>query len=186
MHKRYEVDEWPKWLLLLISLLLPSSVLAADQIICCGGPEVFIIPADAQQIDINDRIWRWRAADSPEIPVDMHKLFRTTDDCKPVDDAILISASSGGFALVRFKDKKCLFYTVVKNAHSGCIIPGQCVAVASSFGGDEVLLFGLDRSGTDLMPKARFQLAGAHGVVWDRGRQRLWALGSRELFCLDV
>lgn len=173
-------------MLAIVLSVLAISVQGADRIACCGGPEVFIIPADTRSAATTDRVWPWQPADSPEIPSQMHKLFRTTDECKPVGDSILITASSGGVALVRLKDKKCPFYGTAKNAHSGCLIPDHRIAIASSFGGDEVLLFGLDRSGADMTPHARFALEGAHGVVWDSARQRLWALGSNELTCLDL
>jgi hypothetical protein len=167
-------------------LTLPTPLHAADQLIVCGGPEVFIIPADAQQLTEQDRLWRWRAGDSPEIPAAMHTQFRTTDECKPAGDSILITASSGGVALVRRRDKKCLFWTSAKNAHSACLVPGERLAVAASHGGDEVLLFGMKRSAAELAPLARIKLDGAHGVLWDAGRSRLWALGTHELQLLEL
>lgn len=173
-------------LLAALTLALPGTLHAGDQVFICGGPEVFILPADAERVADKDRLWRWRAADSPEIPADMHTQFRTTDECKPVGESILITASSGGIALVRRKDKKCLFYTSAKNAHSACLLPKDRVAVASSHGGDEVLLFARERSGADLAPLARLKLDGAHGVLWDAGRERLWALGTKELQLLEV
>lgn len=160
---------------------------AGEQLIVCGGEEVFIIPADVTRPTEKDRLWRWRAADSPEIPADMRKKFRTTDECKPVKgDALLITSSSGGVALVRQRDKKCLFYTSATNAHSACLLPGRRVAVASSYGGNELLVFDLDHPGASEAPLARMQLYGAHGVVWDAQRERLWALGTKELLLVDL
>lgn len=175
------------WLILAaLMLVLPGKLQAGDQLIVCGGPEVFVIPADAERVADKDRLWRWRAADSPEIPAELHAQFRTTDECKPVGESILITASSDGVALVRRKDKKCLFYTSAKNAHSACLMPKDHVAVASSHGGDEVLVFALGRSGADLAPLARLKLDGAHGAFWDAGRDRLWALGTKEIQVLEV
>ena len=101
-------------------------------------------------------------------------------------ESILITSSSGGVALVRRKDKKCLFYTSAKNAHSACLLPKERVAVASSHGGDELLIFDLGKSGETVEPLARLRLEGAHGAVWDVARQRLWAHGSKELLLIDV
>lgn len=169
-----------------MALTVSGSLHAGERLIVCGGPEVFIIPADAERVADKDRLWRWRAADSPEIPAELHTQFRTTDECKPASEAILITASSGGVALVRRKDKKCLFYTSAKNAHSACLVPKDRVAVASSHGGDEVLLFALNRSGADVAPLARMKFDGAHGVVWDTDRGRLWALGTKELLLIEL
>lgn len=163
-----------------------GSLHAVERLIVCGGPEVFIIPADAERVAKKDRLWRWRAADSPEIPAEMHAQFRTTDECKPAGESILITSSSGGVALIRRKDKKCLFYTSARNAHSACLLPRERVAVASSHGGDEVLFFELGRSGARLAPLARQKLDGAHSVHWDADRNRLWALGTTELLLLEV
>jgi hypothetical protein len=167
-------------------LLAPMSMRAAERLIVCGGPEVFIIPADVKQVADKDRLWRWRAADSRELPAEMHAQFRTTDECKPVGDAILITASSGGVALIRREDKKCLYYTSAKNAHSACLVPKERLAVASSHGGDEVLLFDRKRSGAEVAPLARLAFDGAHGVLWDAERDRLWALGTKELVLIEV
>lgn len=169
-----------------LTFVLPGFLHAGERLIVCGGPEVFIISADADRVAEKDRLWRWRAADSPEIPAEIHPQFRTTDECKPAGEAILITASSGGVAWIRRKDKQCLFYTSVKNAHSACLLPKDRLAVASSHGGDEVLLFALNRSGADVAPLARLKLDGAHGTVWDADRSRLWALGTKELLLIEL
>jgi hypothetical protein len=159
---------------------------AADQLIVCGGPEVFIVPADLEKLTDDDRLWRWTAEDSPEIPADFRPKFRTTDDCKPAGEAILITSSSGGVALVQRSDKRCLFYTSVTNAHSACLLPGKRVAVASSYGGDALVIYSLAKSGADLKPLASLELHGAHGALWDEERKRIWALGGDELLLVEL
>lgn len=173
-------------LLTTMALAVTGSLNASERLIVCGGSEVFIVPADAERVAEKDRVWRWRAEDSPEIPAEMHPQFRTTDECKPVGESILITASSGGVALVRRKDKKCLFFTTAKNAHSACLVPKERLAVASSHSGDEVLLFALNRPGKDVAPLARMKFDGAHGVLWDVDRNRLWALGTKELLLIEL
>lgn len=174
-----------------LSLLLWCGValvaLAAERAIVCGAAEVFVLPLDQEKPTAADRVWRWQAADSPQIPAEMHKQFRTTDDCKPYDhDRILITSSSGGVALIRRSDKACLFYTSARNAHSACLLPGERVAVAASTGGDELLIFSLAKSGEKLEPLARHKLVGAHGAHWDAKRQRLWTLGTHELLLIEL
>lgn len=159
---------------------------AEDRLIVCGGPEVFIVPADLEKLTDDDRLWRWTAEDSPEIPADFRPRFRTTDDCKPVGEAILITSSSGGVALVQRRDKKCLFYTSVTNAHSACLLPGKRVAVASSYGGNALVIYSLAESGADLKPLASLELHGAHGALWDEERKRIWALGGDELLLVEL
>lgn len=158
-----------------------SRAQGADRLICCGDRAVFVIPASPAAGKPPEILWRWTAADSPEIPKEHHPLFRTTDECKPYPEHILITASSGGIALVRRSDKRAVFWAQARNAHSACLLPGDRVAVAASLGGDEVQIFARGQSGVEAKPRARLALAGAHGVFWETERERLWALGTHEL-----
>jgi hypothetical protein len=173
---------------LLAVLLAAADVPAADppRLIVCGAHEVFIISSKLDEPAEADRTWRWRAGDSPEIPAAMHTQFRTTDECKPAGEHILITASSGGVALVRRQDKRCVFLASAKNAHSACLLPRERVAVASSTGGDELLIFSRASSGPDAQPIARLPLKGAHGALWDNGLSRLWAMGEKELLKVEL
>ena len=177
-----------RWFLaVLLCVVFSRCANGEDRLVCCGGEEVFVVSltANAQLEDV-DRVWRWTAADSPEIPEDLRPKFRTTDDCKPAADTILITSSSGGVALVKRSDKKCLFYTLATNAHSACRLPKQRLAVASSYGGDALLIFALEKSGVEIEPLATLKLPGAHGALWDHERQRIWALGDHELLLVEV
>jgi hypothetical protein len=173
-------------LAVLLSFLFAVEPAAPARLICCGGAEVFILPAGKDAPTEADRVWRWKAADSPEIPAEHHAKFRSTDECKPVGDFILITSSSGGVALVRRADKRAVFFTTAKNAHSACLLPGRRVAVCSSFGGDELLIHSLDKGGADAPPLAKIPLHGAHGALWDKPRKRLWALGDKELLLIEI
>jgi len=158
----------------------------ASSLIVCGASEVFIIPAVATGQEAPQRLWNWKAADSAAIDAKAHRTFASTDDCKPYEDEILITSSSGGVALVRRDDKTCRFYTYSRNAHSACLIPGNRVAVASSFGGDELQLFAIGTEPHQPEPLATLPLVGAHGAEWDADRQRIWALGDVELLLVAV
>lgn len=183
----------PRWIIAiwaLGSLALAGPVVSAAEpaasLIVCGAAEVFIIPADADGTDAPKKVWTWRAADSAAIDAAAHRTFASTDDCKPYEDEILITSSSAGVALIRRDDKTCRFYTYSRNAHSACLIPGNRVAVASSFGGDELQLFAIGSESHQPKPLAVLPLLGAHGAEWDAGRQRIWALGSEELQLVAV
>lgn len=169
-------------------------LLAEDRLICCGAEEVFILDLTSPRDGIRDPIWSWKAEDSPEIPEAGKKSFASTDECKPFGEFLLITSSSGGVALVRRSDKRCVFYTQAKNAHSACLLPGYRLAVASSFGGDQLLVYELAEPGrvtsgvalSPAEPVTTMALRGAHGAVWDEKRERLWALGSDELLLLQL
>jgi hypothetical protein len=172
----------------LLMIVVSAAPLAAgdERLICCGAEEVFILPADVETPSVDDRLWRWTAADSPEIPEEHRQRFRTTDECKPYGDWILITSSSQGVALVRREDKACLFFTLVANAHSACLLPGERIAVAASTGGDELLVFDQNKPGANARPLARRKLLGAHGAWWNAKDENLWALGSQELVQLKL
>ena len=150
----------------------------ATDLVCCGGEEVFLIdPANPGL-----KKWTWKASDSPSIPQDWHRKFRSTDDCKPYEDgAVLITSSSSGVALVDMNTKKCLFLAESRNAHSACLLPGGQVAVAASHGGDAMHFYDL---GSRELVQAIY-LTGAHGAVWDGGRQCLWGLGTFDLLRIE-
>ena len=164
-----------------------------SKLICCGWDEVFVL--DLAQ-EPPGKVWSWRAAERPELAAVADE-FRTTDKCKPVDlqgtaaerscdrpdghsTHVLITSSSGGVAVVERGTRKAVFHTSVPNAHSAELLPGGRLAVASSgsWGWHQLLVYDLTGAGEPLW---RDDLSWAHGVVWDEGRQLLWALGDTEL-----
>jgi hypothetical protein len=150
-----------------------------SELIVCGWDEVFIL-ALGRAGATHRKVWSWRAVDSPEIPDQMRSLFRTTDDCKPVDGgaAILISSSGGGVALVDRRTRRASFAAQVTNAHSIERLPAGRIAVAASVAkdgtGDRVVIFDASSG----KPLATDALRSGHGVVWDDDRRVLWALGG--------
>src|SRR5688572_10243783 len=158
------------------------------ELIVCGWDEVFILALGEGPTPAHRKVWSWRAADSPEIPEDMRGLFRTTDDCKPVDGGrrILISSSAGAVALVDRETRRASFSARVTNAHSIEMLPGGRIAAAASVStaatGNRLVIF--DRAtGKEL---ASDELLSAHGVVWDESRGVLWALGGDALRAYTV
>lgn len=152
-----------------------------SDLVLCGMNRVFILDGASGK-----QTWEWTAESSPVVPIENRKDFATTDECKVYQDLILITSSSGGVALVERKTKKSRFFTTVRNAHSACLLPGQLIAVAASFGGDEVRIFNQTKSGAKVIPKMIVPLYGAHGVEWDGKRKCLWALGTKELLKISI
>src|SRR5262249_49352827 len=162
-------------LLVLVALLGASaaSIHAAPlarELITCGREKVLILDLNARDAGGTPRtIWSWRAADRAELPPDVRALFRTTDDCKPVDGGrrILITASrGGGVALVERANGAVVFYGRAVNAHSADLLPNGRIAVAASHDarenkGDALVLFDVKQADRELW---RTELPVAHGA----------------------
>jgi len=155
---------------------------SSDKLVLCGWDEVFIIGTGDKNQQRPVKLWSWKAKDSSELPERLRGLFETTDECKVVDGGrkILITASSGGIALVEVKSKKVLFYAVAANAHSAEILPGGRVAVAVSNAadGNRLILYDLSSSEKELFSDS---LPWGHGVIWDEERKVLWALAGDDI-----
>ncbi len=153
---------------------------AANELLCCGAGEVFIL--DVSDPATPRKVWGWMAADRADLPEPLRKQFGSTDECKPVEGGakILVTSSGGGVALVERASGRVLFHASVRNAHSAELLPRGRVAVAGSTGegGNRLVLFDLSESGKPLWHDG---FPWAHGAVWDEARGLLWALGEKEL-----
>src|ERR1043165_9937019 len=97
------------------------------ELIICGDAEVSIYNLAGAAPEM---LWNWRAMDDPALPPELNSRFGATDECKPVgDDCILITASTGGVALVECPTRKAVFGAYVPNAHSATLLPGNRLAV---------------------------------------------------------
>jgi hypothetical protein len=156
----------------------------AKQLIVCGWDEVFIWALNNGPAPCPRKLWTWRAHQRPDLPSDLWERFKTTDECKPVDQGrqILITSSGGAVALVDRASDRVLFYAHGGNAHSAEVLPRDRLVVACSHAadgsGDRLLLFNLAVSD---QPCGSAALPWAHGVVWDSARQKLYALGMDDL-----
>ena len=173
--------------LLLLPLVSAAQIAAPTQeLIVCGRDEVFILDLGTRDAAGTPRkIWSWQAAGRADLPAEYHSLFRSTDECKPVNDGkqILITSSGGAFALVDREKKTVLGYGRAVNAHSADLLPQGRVAVAASRDprgakGDSLILFDITQPGRELW---RGELPSGHGVVWDAKRQVVWALADQEI-----
>lgn len=148
-----------------------------NSILVCGGSKVLIVKNT--NTDSSEVIWSWEPKDSNELPFDYKtKKFTHMADCKSVNNGkqLLICSSSGGVALVNIHDKKTLFYADVPNAHSIEMLPNNKVVAAASTNlkGNRLMVFDINSSENLLFSD---ELYSAHGVVWDKKQNSLFALG---------
>ena len=152
------------------------------ELVFCGWDEVFIADVGDSNRGVVTKLWSWRAKDRTDLPEEFRTLFRTTDECKPVDGGrrLLISSSSGGLAVVERPAGRVQWYGYVGNAHSIELLPEDRVVVAGSTNpeGNKLAVFDLKRSNEIVF---EVSLHSGHGVVWDEQRHLLWALGYSEL-----
>jgi Family of unknown function (DUF6528) len=159
------------------------------ELIVCGWDEVFILDLDAKTETGYRRTWTWRAQDRDDLPAEFTPLFRTTDECKPLDGGsrILITSSGGGVALVSRADGRVIFYARAANAHSAELLPNDRVAVAASHDkagkGDRLIVFDLSKPNVEILSE---ELPWGHGVVWDAQRSRLWALADKDIRVFEL
>ncbi len=163
-----------------------EAAIVTDDLICCSKAEVFIIESTSEGMESPNHKWNWQASDSTEIPEAMQSRFVNVADCKPVGKFILVVSSSSGVAIIQRSDRKCIFHTFATNAHSACLLPQQHIAIASSYGGDEIVIYSYQDIATSNNPDARLELHGAHGVYWDKQRSRLWGLGDSKLILVAI
>ena len=177
----FSSNRWTKFAI--ATLLIVSQSSQATDLIYCGASRVIVIDPTAPL----KPEWTWHAIDSPSIPEKSRPWFRSTDECKPyAGGLLLITSSSSGVTLIERETKRCLFLAQSRNAHSACLLPGNQIAVAASFGGDEMQFYKSTDKRRPAVPIQTIPLYGAHGCVWDAKRKCLWALGQSELLRLTV
>lgn len=127
-------------------------------------------------------LWQWTAAESA-IPAARQTWFRLPDEARAVYNrsCLLVTASGGGVALIRIRDKKVLFYAKPGgNPHSAEVLPDNNIVVASSDG----YLTVYERDTVKCYAKnylSRTNLVSAHNAVWDIKRECLWSAGGESM-----
>ena len=149
----------------------------------CGDGIVRIIDmAESDSTDIKE-VWRWDK-DDPQVnlPKGYDMLMRNLDECKFVDNntKMLLTASGDGMMLLDIETKDILCYAHVPMAHSADLLPNNRIAVALSIHnkGNALEIYDID---TPVKVVFRDTLYSGHAVVWNEKRQRLYALGYKEL-----
>lgn len=129
-----------------------------------------------QDVSTRKLLWEWSPSMSGMSASDA-KLFHLPDECKPVYNrtCLLITASGGGVALVRIKDKKVLFYANAGgNPHSAEVLPDGNIVVACSDGACIKLYKYSPNYPFAAAPMFSVPVTSAHNVVWDEKRSCLW------------
>ena len=160
--------------------------LPAKSFMACGDSKIIMADYNGSNDTTPKIIWEWDAHKDTALPEAYRAaLFDTVDDCKSVNNGqeILVSASSGAVAILDTETQHAKFYAKVPNGHSIELLPDNRLIAASSISteGNKLMLF--DISKPDSAPLFTVPLESAHGVVWDRKRSSLYALGynvSRE------
>ena len=151
-----------------IALLFPKFQLGAEPIadealLCADQADNYI------RLISNDKtIWSYPAKENEDFP------WRPTD-AKRVEfngETHILIAWHGRIRLVRFRDHKTVKdFKTYSSCHSAELLPDGTLVSASSNHGKLRVHFGKEDF-HDL------DLPYAHGVVWDKSRNRLWALGD--------
>ena len=165
-----------------LPLVMCEDAWGGDALLLCGREEVFVVDPAVLASGKLEKFWSWEAAGKAGLPPEMVRTFASTDECKPIRGGrqILVTSSSGGCALVDYPSGEVKWFARVANAHSIELLPGDRVVVAGSVHkeGNLLAVFDLGRSNEPIWTT---ELVSAHGVVWDDGREALWALGLDEL-----
>ncbi|MGJ7505329.1 MULTISPECIES: DUF6528 family protein [unclassified Variovorax] len=162
--------------LFLASALLFGASSHGAALLACGSDAVRKYEVDGDRSTVT---WSWSARTDGNMP-EAYKsgLFDKIDECKPVLDAsaVLVTASTGGVALVDLQTGHATFWAQVAMAHSAEMLPGHRIAVAASLApqGNRIEIYDANLPGRMLHAT---ELYSGHGVVWDERRSLLYALG---------
>ncbi len=161
-----------------LALIAAPAVVHAERLIACGSNEVRVYDTEAAA-----PLWTWRASDEHGLPQAFREgLLTKIDECKPVLDgrAILVTASTGGVALIERATGRARFWAQAPQAHSAEMLPNGRLVVAAAIAPESNRLIVFDVA-TPEREVFSTPLPSAHGVVWDETRKLLFADGFSEL-----
>ncbi len=152
------------------------------KIVCADQSKSGIVMIDAQS---NNIVWQWTPDRDKTIAPEHKKWFKNIDEVKPVNGTsqLLVTASLGGVAIIDIAKNRAVFYAHDDgNLHSAALLPDGNIVTAASDGNHLCLFDKTQNRGTfDTVKKTNYELEFAHGVVWDKKREILWALGLRQI-----
>lgn len=148
-----------------------------NRIVCTEqfSTRIIIYDADVTDWDLPEaQLWEFVPIYNPSVPAEKLRLFTAFSEAKPVlgGSHILATASGGAVCLINIAENVVEFCeSAGGNAHSAEILPdGNIVSASSS--GNCLTLFDRKRGKVSC-----FSLTDAHGTVWDRKRECLYASG---------
>src|SRR5690606_31449923 len=152
----------------------PASVADCEQ--CIILAEQLQQRAAIADVKSEQIFWEWNPANS-KVKSEHVKWFNNVSEAKVVYNGkyILVTASSGGVALVRIADKKIMFYAYAGNGntHSAELLPDGNIVAASSTG-NYMTLFKVDTLNfPDNVYTKTIPIEFGHNVVWDHKNQVL-------------
>ncbi|MFN3672586.1 MAG: DUF6528 family protein [Bosea sp. (in: a-proteobacteria)] len=160
------------FMVIALALSAPTQLRAAaaeEAFFACGSNQVVLYGGAPEGFKPG---WSWKSDDPA---------FAKIDECKVVDDGatLLVTASTGGVAIVERKDGGMRFRTDAFMAHSAELLPlGRlAVAVSTHDTGNRLVVYDPPRRD----PIITIPFYAAHGVLWDKKRQRLYASGGDQL-----
>ena len=120
--------------------------------------------------------WSWAPTESHGIPAEHRGWFSSPSEARWCEDYVLLAASGGGVAVIRYADQKVVFHANAGgNPHAVELLPGGVLVSASSTGSRVTLFFCHD---TTVVPMT-YPVMDAHGLVWDQRTGHLWVSGNR-------
>lgn len=165
-------------LLLIFPTLVQANTTPPQQLLACGWQNLSIFEYNGKELTETWAFIRNEYQGFPKKP-EIAKQFNTLDECKPFDggNRILVTSSDDGIGIIDRKEKKFTYIGKVRNAHSAELLPGNKIAVAGSYGSDELVIFnGKTGDVIDTSP-----LPAGHGAHWDAERQQLIALAYKDI-----
>jgi len=167
---------------------IPNSLTSPAEMIVGGDTRVQIVDVAQSHNGVSKIVWEWdakTAKDLPQIYRDHH--FLAIDECKPIEGGrrILVTASTGGVAVINRETKAVEFLTNLPMAHSIELLPRGHIAVAASDHplGNNLCIYSLDAPDAPVLKRDLF---AGHGVVFFERTNELYAMGCHEMDLYEV
>lgn len=170
-------------LIALLAATASSPAVEPPLILACEQSEhrLVMLDPEADWAEASAVVWEWRADRDPGVAAEHRRWFRHPSDAKGGDGSELLTvASGGGVAVIDRRSGGVTAYgRAGSNPHSVVRLPGGYLLTASST--DNLLRLFPPPAGKRLEGVQDLELQDAHGLVWDAGRDCVWALGGKRM-----